>query len=205
LKVEVKICSLADLYAASGIKQVDVVIYTTVVWPQPFVEEWEEANTLPCGTISISTKDPSWKLNLVRLYRDEFLYDPQVLLEYGLSADTEEDMLLQPRRSSGFWREIKQLEEFIVSVEAATDYSIGFMQFEWRNGYENLQNSANGDVLGFTLPLSAIVPTQSSKDQMIWEHKWDLSSTEAFRNRHTVSIQRSRRTATRNDRIGIVW
>jgi hypothetical protein len=70
-KVEVKICSLADFYAASGLKRVDVVICTIVVWPQPFVEEWEEANTLPCGTISISIKDPSWKLNLVKFYRDE--------------------------------------------------------------------------------------------------------------------------------------
>jgi hypothetical protein len=89
-------------------------------------------------------------------------------------------------------------------VETATDYSIGFMRFEWRNGHDNLQSSTNGDVPGFTLPLTAIVPTQSSKDQMIWEHRWDLSSAEVFRNRHTVSIQGCRRAATRNDGIKTV-
>jgi hypothetical protein len=92
---------------------VDVVIHTTVVWPQPCVEEWEEANTLPCGTISISIKDPLWELNLVKFHRDEFFYDPQVLLEYDLFVYIEEDMLLQSRHSFGFWRETKQLEEFL--------------------------------------------------------------------------------------------
>jgi hypothetical protein len=131
-------------------------------------------------------------------------YDPQALLEYDLFVYTEEDMLLQPWHFYGFWRETKQLEEFLVSVEASTDYSIGFMRFVWRNGYDNIQSSVNDDTPSFTPPPSATVPTQSSKDQMIWEHKWDLSSTEAFRNRHTVSTQGSRRTATRNDGIKTV-
>jgi hypothetical protein len=137
---------LEDLCVVSGIKQVDVVIYTTVVWTQLFVEEWEESNTLPCGTISISIKDPPWKLNLVKFHRDKLFYDPQVLLEYNLFVYTEEDMLLKPRNFLGFCRETKQLEEFLGSIKSATGYSIGYMRFQWQNGNDNLQSSTNGDV-----------------------------------------------------------
>ena len=141
-----------------GASVVDIVIYTTVVWPVPVFESWMERS---CGNIEIRIKSPKWKKRLVDFHRDMFY---ERLNDYDLFIYTEDDHLLHPRHIFGFLRETEVLKDRL-GEDRYIDYSIGFLRYEEERG-----------------------GGQKADQKIIWEHFWDLSSLEGFRVRHVVEV-----------------
>jgi hypothetical protein len=158
-----------DICASASV--VDVVIYTTVAWPVSSFEDWEG-----CGTIEIKIKASSWKKRLVNFHRELF-YQKLKLNRYDLFVYTEDDHLIQMRHIFGFLRETQMLRETL-GEDRFTDYSIGFLRYE-----EEEEDSS-----------SSQQQQLSAAKKIIWEHRWDLSSSssssveEGFDNRHLVHI-----------------
>lgn len=150
-----------------GASVVDIVIYTTVVWPVSSFEGWVERS---CGMIEIRIKSPSWKKRLVNFHRELFY---EKLNLYDLFIYTEDDHLLQPRHIFGFLKETEVLKTML-GEDRYTDYSIGFLR------YEEHDQSSSRNRHQENLP--------SSKQKVIWEHPWDLSSLEGFKARHVVEL-----------------
>lgn len=175
---------------ASTIETVDVVLYTSVVWPTSYVQNWQRLLLgQSCGNLEIIWKSPDWGHLFVNFHRQLF-YDR--LHDYDLFVYTEDDLLIQPRHVHGYWREMQQLIERVgykttKPWKTAGDYAVGFLRYEWQHGDPNtkMMHAAPNSTATST---TATTPSRDMNRKLIWEHHWNLTSVDAFKNRHLVNV-----------------
>lgn len=117
-------------YAGSN---VDIVIYTTVVYPVAFIDMFNDRlrcnNPSPNAglTTTMMLKPNHVRLHLVDFHRQLF-YDR--IDQYDVFIYTEDDIRISPTTVAAYLHETNRVES-IVGPEHATDFNVGIVRYEY--------------------------------------------------------------------------
>ncbi|KAL7451309.1 hypothetical protein ACHAWC_003140 [Mediolabrus comicus] len=117
-------------YAGS---KVDIVIYTTVVYPVAFIDMFNDRmrcnNPSPNAglTTTMILKPNHVRLHLVDFHRELF-YDR--IDQYDVFIYTEDDIRVSPTTVASYLHETERVERIVGSTHA-TDYNVGIVRYEY--------------------------------------------------------------------------
>ena len=117
-------------YAGS---KVDVVIYTTVVYPVALIDMFNDRlrcnNPSPTAgfTLTLMLKHSRVRLHLVDFHRELFY---ERIDQYDLFIYTEDDIRISPTTAAAYLHETRRVEG-LVGAEHATDFNVGIVRYEY--------------------------------------------------------------------------